>query len=476
MLNTFDYEWDEKPQEECGVLGIYAPGEEVARLAYFGLHALQHRGQESAGIAAADGRSVALHKDMGLVSNVFTPANLAPLKGELAVGHTRYSTTGSSVQRNAQPFVIDTRHGTLALAHNGNLVNSSALRQALLAKGVGLSTTTDTEVMTMMLAAAEGDTWNERLQATMPLWQGAYSIVLLTRDSLYAARDPWGFRPLSVGMLPNGGHVVASEVGALLTLSCVGIREVQPGEIVQLSSPALKVHQAVAPHNPLAICIFEDVYFSRPDGVLDGHCVHLVRQNLGKALATEAPVDADVVIPVPDSSIPAAIGYAAQSGIPYNDGFIKNRYIGRTFIQPTDSLRKQGIALKFNVIQENILNKRVVMIDDSIVRGNTIGQLVKMLRDAGAKEIHLRITCPPIKHPCYMGVDMGTYDELIAHTHTLEEIRHMAGSDTLHFLSLDGMMRAVGDSKNYCNACFNGIYPFEVAHHHAKNGFETASR
>jgi amidophosphoribosyltransferase len=462
----------EAPREACGVIGVFAPNEDVARMTFFGLYALQHRGQEAAGIAVADGQSIAMYKGIGLVSQVFTPSTLQPLQGHYAIGHTRYSTTGSSSMRNAQPFLIETRYGPLALAHNGNLVNASELRQQLLQSGFGLSSTSDSEVLTMMLAGANGRDWDERIRSAMPHWQGAYSLVILTRDCVYAVRDPWGFRPLSVGLLPSGGHAVASETGALVTMGCQAIREVKPGEIIALSNKALVVSQALPSAEPLARCVFEDIYFSRPDSYWDGHWVHQVRQRLGEELAGELPTEADVVIPVPDSSIPAAIGYMRVSGIPFNDGFIKNRYIGRTFIEPTDSLRKQGVALKFNVIEENVRDKRVVVIDDSIVRGNTSGPLVRLLREAGARQIHMRITCPPIAHPCYMGVDMGTYNDLIAHHKTVEQIRVHTGCDSLHYLSLEGMMRAVGRSEGYCQACFTGKYPIPIDQANTKTGFE----
>jgi amidophosphoribosyltransferase len=467
---------DDRPREECGVIGIFAPNEDVARMAFFGLYALQHRGQEAAGLAVSDGRSMRLHKDNGLVSQVFKPESLAPMRGDYAIGHTRYSTTGSSSAQNAQPFMIETLYGPIAVAHNGNLTNSPELRQDLLRRGVGLQASSDTEVITLMLAGTEGSTWMERIKGLMAKWQGAYSLVILTVNGVFAVRDPWGFRPLSVGILPNGGHACASETGALRTLGCQAIREVKPGEIISLSNNALTVQQALIPHNPLACCTFEHIYFSRPDSFWDGRSVHQVRQRLGIELARENGVAADVVIPVPDSSIPAAIGYAAATGIPYNDGFIKNRYIGRTFIEPTDSLRKQGVALKFNVINENVLGKRVVMIDDSIVRGNTTGPLVRLLREAGALEVHVRITCPPIAHPCFMGVDMGTYNELIAHRMSVDEICKFSGADSLHYLSLDGMMRAIGRTEGYCNACFTGVYPLDVNLASTKTGFEKASR
>ncbi|GAB4546914.1 MAG: amidophosphoribosyltransferase [Anaerolineales bacterium] len=493
------------------MIGVFAPNEDVARMTFFGLYALQHRGQEAAGIAVADGRGMSIHKGVGLASQVFVPSVMEKLKGHYAIGHTRYSTTGSSSERNAQPFMIETIHGPLALAHNGNLVNSAELRDELMRQGVGLSSSSDTEVMTMMLARNGGKTWEERIKYAMQKWRGAYSLAILTRDGVYAVRDPWGFRPLCIGLLPSGGHAVASETGALHTLGCEAVRDVKPGEIVALSNNALTVTQALAPVKPSAMCVFEHIYFARPDQVWDGIGVHQVRQRLGEELAREAlngllngcgtdermgTTDdlngcgtdermsqrmgaeeriADVVIPVPDSSIPAAIGFSRVSGIPYNDGFIKNRYVGRTFIEPTDSLRKRGVALKFNVINENVRGKRVMMIDDSIVRGNTTGPLIKLLRNAGAKEVHVAITCPPIMHPCFMGVDMGTYDALIAHKRTVEEIRKFVGADSLRYLSLEGMMRAVGRSDGFCQACFTGKYPIEVNVGTVKTGFERKS-
>jgi amidophosphoribosyltransferase len=457
------------------VVGIFAPNEPVASMAYFALYALQHRGQEAAGIAVANGFSIRVHKDIGLVAQVFNPAVLQPLQGSYAIGHTRYSTTGSSSGPNAQPFLIETQHGPIAVAHNGNLVNAPALRQELLERGVGLSSTSDSEIITMMLAGARGSSWNERIQNVMKKWVGAYSLVVLTKDGVYAVRDPWGFRPLNIGLLPGGGHAAASESCALQTLGCLATREVKPGEIIALSNLALIVQQALPPKPRQASCTFEFVYFSRPDSIWNGKNVHQVRQRLGRELAQEAPVDADVVIPIPDSAIPAAIGYAAESGIPYNDGFVKNRYIGRTFIEPTESLRKQGVALKFNVLPSNVDGKRVVVIDDSIVRGNTTGPLIRLLKEAGAREVHMRITSPPIMHPCYMGVDMGTYEELIASRLSVEEIRQYVGADSLTYLSLDGMMRAIGSTHGYCNACFTGRYPFRVPASLSKNGFEPQS-
>lgn len=480
--------FDESPKEECGVIGIFAPNEDVARMTFFGLYALQHRGQEAAGMAVADGQTISMHKGVGLVSHVFTPNVMADLKGHYAIGHTRYSTTGSSLLRNAQPFMIETMHGPLALAHNGNLINSAELRNELMEQGVGFSSSSDTEVMTMMLARNGGATWEERIKHAMKKWIGAYSLVILTRDCVYAVRDPWGFRPLCIGLLPNGGHAVASETGALQTLGCEAIRDVKPGEVVSLSNSALKVMQALPTVKPTAMCIFEHIYFARPDQVWDGINVHHVRQRLGEELAKEFinglshgftdnnGLVADVVIPVPDSSVPAAIGFSHVSGIPYNDGFIKNRYVGRTFIEPTDSLRKRGVALKFNVINENVRDKRVVVIDDSIVRGNTTGPLIKLLRNAGAKEVHMAITCPPIAHPCFMGVDMGRHEDLIAHKRTVDEIREYVNADSLYYLSVEGMMRALKRKDGFCQACFTGEYPIPVDISSVKTGFERVTK
>jgi len=471
---------DDHPHEECGVIGVFAPNEDVARMAFFGLYALQHRGQEAAGIAVADGQTISMHKGVGLVSQVFTSNTMGELKGHYAIGHTRYSTTGSSLVRNAQPFMIETIHGPLALAHNGNLVNSTELRNELMQQGTGFSSSSDTEVMTMMLARNGGATWEERIRTAMKKWVGAYSLVILTRDCVYAVRDPWGFRPLCIGLLPSGGHAVASETGALQTLGCEAIRDVKPGEVVSLSNSALKVMQALPPTEPSAMCVFEHIYFARPDQTWDGINVHQVRQRLGEELAREMVKSknaaGDVVIPVPDSSVPAAIGFSRVSGIPYNDGFIKNRYVGRTFIEPTDSLRKRGVALKFNVVRENVLDKRVIMIDDSIVRGNTMGPLIKLMRNAGAKEVHVAITCPPIAHPCFMGVDMGRHEDLIAHHRTVEEICCHVGADSLYYLSVEGMMRAVGREDGFCQACFTGLYPIPVDLSNVKTGFERGTR
>ncbi len=467
------YESDH-PEEECGVLGVSLPSGEAARPAFFGLHALQHRGQEAAGIAVSDGRVLRAHKGRGLVSSVFSAGTLDPLVGSMAIGHTRYSTTGGDNDRNVQPFVVETLYGPLGVAHNGNITNADRLREQLLERGAGLMSSSDTEVVALMLAAADGATWEERLANTIPKWEGAFSLALIVGTKVIACRDPWGFRPLSLGRFPSGGHAVASETGALRTLGCEKIREIEPGEVVVLQGSLMKSFQAVRPQKDQARCTFEHIYFSRPDAVWDGKSVHAVRQRLGEELAREHPVDADVVIPVPDSSMPAAIGYAAVSGITYNEGFVKNRYIGRTFIEPTDDLRRQGVALKFMTLAENLYGKRVVMVDDSIVRGTTSGPLVRLVREAGATEVHVRITCPPIAHPCFFGVDMGSYDQLIAHQLGVPEIAQHIGADSLGFLGVDRMMQAIGPSGaigldqiergeyGYCNACFTGSYPVPV--------------
>ncbi|MEM9039992.1 MAG: amidophosphoribosyltransferase [Actinomycetota bacterium] len=470
---------DDTPHDECGVLGVSTPhGDGVAQLAFFGLFALQHRGQEAAGLAVSDGTRVRLHKEAGLVANVFTQEALAPLSGYHAIGHTRYSTTGSNAERNIQPFLVETMHGPLSVAHNGNLVNAAALRDELLSRGFGLTATSDTEVFTLMLAAAGGRTWQERIERTLPAWKGAYSLVILAQDQVIAVRDPWGFRPLSVGRLPHGGHAVASETCALSTLGCVDVDEVGPGEMVSMRGGELTRQQVLAPQQA-ARCTFEFVYFSRPDSVWAGRSVHHARQQLGVELARESCPEADVVIPVPDSSIPAAIGFANESGLPFNDGLIKNRYIGRTFIEPTQDIRERGVALKFNALADNLAGKRVVMIDDSLVRGTTAGPLVKLVRDAGASEVHVRITCPPITHACHFGVDMGHDGDLMAATKTVREMEEHIGADSLEFLTLDGMMRAVtgevaASDDGYCNACFTGRYPLPVGDAQAKLAFEGA--
>ncbi|MGQ9457125.1 MAG: amidophosphoribosyltransferase [Anaerolineae bacterium] len=452
-----------RPREACGVFGICAgPGVDVARLTFFALFALQHRGQESAGIAVSDGKRVSFHKAMGLVAQVFTEENLAPLKGYLAIGHNRYSTSGSSRLQNAQPYVMETALGPLGVAHNGNLTNGLRLRQRLLERGVGLSASSDSEVITQMLAGAAGRTWEERIVHFMEEAEGAYSLAILTREAVYGVRDPHGFRPLCLGRL-NGnaeGWVLASESCALATIGAEFVREVQPGEVVRLDREGMYAFQGLPPAPQEALCVFEFIYFARPDSILAGRSIHSVRRRLGARLAREHPVEADLVIGVPDSATPAAIGYAAESGIPFGEGLIRNRYIGRTFIQPDERLRRMGVRLKFNPLREALEGKRVVLVDDSIVRGTTSAPIVALVRQAGAREVHVRVSSPPIRFPCFMGVDMATREELIAATHSVEEIREHLGADSLGYLSLEGLLWAVGQPRvAHCLACFTGDYP-----------------
>ncbi|MCP4362314.1 MAG: amidophosphoribosyltransferase [Chloroflexi bacterium] len=468
---------DDKMHDECGVFGVFALEREVARLAFFALYALQHRGQESAGIVTSDGRLAYQHKGMGLVAQVFDEENLRPLLGHLAIGQTRYSTTGSSNLRNAQPYLIETIYGPLGIAHNGNLTNAEALRQQLLERGVGLSSTSDSEVITQMLAAPPevwgeseptDDRWIARIRAFMQVAEGAYSLTLLTHDAIYAVRDPLGLRPLCLGQLNNGSsdsYVVASETCALGTIGAEQLRDIEPGEIVRLDADGLTTFSGVQ-SNKHTLCIFEHVYFARPDSTLNGQTTHQVRQQLGRQLARETAVAADAVVGVPDSATPHAIGYSLESGIPYTEGLTKNRYIGRTFIQPDDRLRKEGVRIKYNPLTANLQGKRIVLVDDSIVRGNTAGPLVQLLRDAGATEVHVRVASPPIRHPCFMGVDMVTYSELIAYQLNVAEICDRIGADSLGYLSLEGLETAVNwknaQPQSHCTACFSGQYPIPI--------------
>ncbi|MEN8240291.1 MAG: amidophosphoribosyltransferase [Chloroflexota bacterium] len=467
--------YSDKPQHECGVFGISSRmPNEAARQTFFGLFALQHRGQEAAGIAVSDGERMALHKGQGLVNQVFSEDVISQLEGKLAIGHTRYSTTGSSSLENVQPMQFNTKHGPVALAHNGNLVNAAELRKELLDQGMGLVSSTDTEVMLAMLARAKGAGFIKKISNCMPKWIGAYSIVILTLDGIFAARDPWGLRPLTIGSLSQGGYAVASETGALQVIGCHSIREVNPGEVIDLHNSALIVNQALPVKQPQAKCTFEHIYFSRPDSIWDGKVVHQVRRRLGEQVAKEFPIEADVVVPVPDSSIPAALGYAVESQIPYDIGLLKNRYIGRTFIQPSESSRKKGVDMKYSPIDQVLSGQRVILIDDSIVRGTTAKRLVKLIREAGAKEVHFCITCPPIIAPCFMGVDMSTPEELIASNFGIEEIKELLGADSLNYISLEGMMTAINSIEGYCNACFTGTYPFEVNQSNTKYQFESS--
>ena len=465
-------------REACGVFGVFAPGEDVARLTFYGLYALQHRGQESAGIATTDGRKLHVRTGMGLVSQVFDEFDLGSLPGKMAIGHTRYSTTGSSRIINAQPLRVVGPNGELALAHNGNVINTEILRQSMEREGFVFSTTSDSEVIAEMLAAAPGEDWQERWQHTMRRLEGAYSLVVLTPDSLMAARDPMGVRPLCLGKLPQG-WVVASESCALDNLGATFIREVEPAEVIRISDQGLETFIATEPMKRSS-CIFENIYFARPDSVMMGNLLYPQRMAMGAELARSHPVEADLVIGVPDTGTPAAVGYSAESGIPFREGVVKNRYVGRTFIQPDQRIRERGVNLKFNPLREVLDGKRVVVVDDSIVRGTTKPRFVQMLRKAGASEVHDRICSPPIVSPCYFGVDMATKWELIAAQKSNEEgevdieaIRVHIGADSLGYLSMEGLMRAVqAPQKDFCTACFTGKYPISVPLQMDKLAFE----
>ncbi|MCH8297644.1 MAG: amidophosphoribosyltransferase [Chloroflexi bacterium] len=451
------------PHEECGVIGVFTPEGEASRLAFFGLFALQHRGQESAGIAAANGENVVVHADMGLVTQIFREPDFYPLVGDMAIGHTRYSTTGSSELCNAQPLLVDGRHGQLALANNGNIINAAQLKEQLQDEwNCTFASTTDTEVIALMLAHATGATWEERVFQCMRQLEGAYSIVAQTKDTLIAARDPLGIRPLCLGKL-NGGWIVASESCALDHLGAEYLRELEPGEVIIIDADGLRTATWSGGTGRRALCVFELIYFARPDSIMEGQLVHSVRQQLGAQLAREHSVDADLVIGIPDSSTAAAVGYAQESGIPYSEGLVKNRYVGRTFIEPEQRLRDLGVRQKFNPLVEVIQGKRLVVVDDSIVRGTTTPHVVNLLRKAGAKEVHMRVCAPPIKHPCFMGVDMASREELLAANKSLDEIRSFIGADSLGYLSVQGLMKVVGGSDGgFCDACFTGNYPVPI--------------
>ena len=466
------------PREECGVVGIHAPGAPVARLAYVGLHALQHRGQESAGIATSDGARLSLHKRLGLVSQVFDEETLARLErdgaGEtshIAIGHTRYSTTGSNSLPNVQPVYAASDLGELMLGHNGNLTNATWLRDDLTEQGVEFATASDTEVLAKLIAHAPGRSWAQRVEQAFHRAIGAFTFTMLTERALVAARDPLGFRPLALGRLParDGGPTgwaVASESAALDAMGAQFVRDVEPGEILTIDDEGVHSHRPSVGMQRERLCVFEFVYLARPDSVIGGRLLYEARLAMGRQLAREQPAEADLVIPVPDSAIPAAIGYAEESGLPFREGLIKNRYVGRTFIQPAQHSREEAVRLKFNPLPEVLAGKRVVVVDDSIVRGTTTAPIVAMLRRAGAREIHVRIHSPQMKHPCYMGVDTGRRSELIAANHSLDEIRRLIDADSLGYLSEEGLLAAVGRDRDgerrHCTACFDGRYPIDV--------------
>ncbi len=461
---------DRGPQDACGVFGVWAPGEEVAKLTYFGLYALQHRGQESAGIAVSNGSQIMVFKDMGLVAQVFDEPTLNSLRGHLAVGHARYSTTGASVWDNAQPTFRPIAGGGLALGHNGNLTNTVELESwlserdqpgsSLVPGSLAADATNDTSLITALLATYPGQSMEEAAAEVLPRLKGAYSLVFMDEETLYAARDPQGIRPLVLGRLERG-WVVASETAALDIVGASFIREVEPGELIAIDESGLRSTR-FADAKPKG-CLFEFVYLARPDTTISNRRVHSVRVEVGRALAREHPAEADLVIPVPESGTPAAIGYAEESGIPYGLGLVKNSYVGRTFIQPSQSIRQLGIRLKLNPLRDVIAGQRLVVVDDSIVRGNTQRALVRMLREAGAAEIHVRISSPPVKWPCFYGIDFASRAELIATGLNTEEICRSIGADSLGYVSLDGLVAATTlDKDNLCRACFDGVYPVEL--------------
>ncbi|MEX2237880.1 MAG: amidophosphoribosyltransferase [Dehalococcoidia bacterium] len=471
----------DSPREACGVFAVFAPGEDVSRLTFYGLYALQHRGQESAGIATSDGRNIFLRTGMGLVSQVFEETDLESLPGKMAVGHTRYSTTGSSRIINAQPLKIMGSNGELALAHNGNVVNTDLLRSNMEEDGYLFSTTSDSEVIAVMLANAPGPTWRERWRHCMKRLEGAYSLAVLTPDSIMAARDPLGVRPLCLGKLGHG-WVVASESCALDHLGATFIREVEPGEVVRITDEGVESYIA-GESDRKAFCVFENIYFARPDSVMMGKLLYPQRMAMGAGLAREHPVEADLVIGVPDSATAAAVGYATESKLPFREGLVKNRYVGRTFIQPDQRIRERGVNLKFNPLPEVLAGQRVVVVDDSIVRATTTPRIVNMLRRAGAREVHVRICAPPIISPCYFGVDMATKWELIAAQNAdadgvvdVDAVCRHIGADSLGYLSMEGLMEAVETpAANFCNACFTGKYPVAVPLQMDKLAFEPAA-
>ncbi len=446
-------------KEQCGIFGIYAPGQAVAEATYFGLYALQHRGQESAGIAVSDGSDVHMYRDKGLVPEVFRDEEILPrLSGHLAIGHVRYSTAGTTDTVNTQPLLIKYRKGMLALAHNGLLTNGAALREALEERGGVFQTSVDAEIMANLIARMSGEGIEQAVARMMAAVRGSYGLVLLTQDKLIGARDPMGIRPLCLGRLADG-YVIASESCAFDAVGAAFIRDIRPGEIVVIDGEGLRSIQTPVPLQS-ALCVFEFVYFARTDSIMDGVGVYAARHHAGRLLAVSHPVEADIVIGVPDSAIPAAIGYSEQSGIPYGEGLTKNRYVGRTFIQPEQAMRELGVRTKLNALTCNVRGKRVIMVDDSIVRGTTSRRIVDMLRMAGAREVHMRISSPPVVRPCYLGVDTPDTDQLVGATHTVEQIQKMIGADSLGYLSQADLLKTVeGSSCSFCHGCFSDQYP-----------------
>lgn len=468
--SLMDIQRVDKPEEACGVFGVYAPETtfDVAKLTYFGLYALQHRGQESAGIATLNKGDLYCHKDMGLVSQVFNEEILGQLPGEIAVGHTRYSTTGSSLKENAQPVVLDTRLGKLALAHNGNLVNAVELRQHLIQREANFISSTDSEMIALTIAdeVNQGKNWIQGAVNAFKMCDGAYSLAIATPDGLMGARDRNGIRPLVIGVLSTDEqhqrYVLSSETCGLDIIGAEYVRDVEPGELVWITDSGV-ASVIWTKEADKKLCIFEMIYFARPDSVMHDETLYSYRIRLGRQLARESFVDADLVIGVPDSGIPAAIGFSRESGLAYGEGLIKNRYVGRTFIQPTQSMREAGIRMKLNTLKDALQGKRIIIVDDSIVRGTTSKKIVKTLRDAGATEVHMRISSPPVTHPCFYGIDTDNQDQLIAATKSVKEIEARIGVDTLAYLSWEGMLEATQENtNNFCSACFTGDYPVSI--------------
>ena len=453
---------DRDLREACGVVGVYAREDDVARVAFFGLYALQHRGQESMGIAASDGERITVQTAMGLVGQAFEEEDLTRLPGHVAIGHTRYSTTGSNNLSNTQPILSKGPHTEIALAHNGNVINAVELKAELVEWGCTFSSTSDSEIVAHLMTHAPASTWEERIAYCMRRLEGAYSLAVMTKDALIGIRDPLGVRPLCIGKL-NGGWVIASESCALDHVGAEYIREVEPGEAVMVDGEGLRTIYRREPERTSASCIFEHIYFARPDSILGGKLVYRSRMAMGAELARENPVDADMVTGVPDSATAAAVGYSQESGIPFGEALVKNRYVGRTFILPDQRLRDLGVRRKLNPLPELISGKRIVVVDDSIVRGTTTPHVVSLLRKGGAKEIHLRVCAPPIMWPCHFGIDMATRRELLAANKTVDEIRDYVGADSLSYLSHEGLLRSIGlDKSSFCMACFTGNYPVPV--------------
>lgn len=452
---------ERKISEKCGIFGIYAQSGKVAEIIFYGLQALQHRGQESAGIAVSDGENILIFKDLGLVSQVFNEQNIAPLQGHIGIGHTRYSTRGENVWKNSQPLYRMFKNESFAIAHNGNLINVESIRNEQKKEGINFETTTDTEVIASLIESSEKENIEDAIKDAISKIKGSYSLVILTKDKVFGIRDPYGFRPLVLGNIDDS-FIIASETCALDIIDASFIREIDPGEIVVLDKNGMR-SQMILPVERVSMCVFELIYFARPDSYIHNKNMFEVRHRMGQELAKESPADADIVISVPDSGTPAAIGYSAESKIPYAEGFIKNRYIGRTFIQPLQQTREIGVRLKLNPLKDIIKNKRLVVVDDSIVRGNTSKKIIKMLYCAGAKEVHMRISSPPLLYPCYYGIDMATKKEFVANHKTLEDIRKFLNVDSLKYLSINGLVKAIGESKErFCFACFNNEYPVSI--------------